>query len=173
MYEFYFRRRGVVEHYFILILGILLVVVVFIAGLRVSADLFCTNAIAKANNEVQHIKEIIRRVYAGAEGNIDTYDLIVPRGSTYCFLNGFIYIENDCVADGFEVEHLLVYNTLISDRLRLSPDRIPIIFKNNELDVAAATGALCLRPGSYSLRFERTFSQVNLIYIYGTTYEVE
>jgi len=161
-------RRAVADNFFVFIIAIMLVVVLFIAGGRVMNNLFCMNSVSATQSDVERFREIIKRVYAGAEQSLETYELNVPGGGRYCFIAGAVYIDAKCVSEEFPIDNLIVYNTFIDENVRANADDTEDILTSLETDIDRPPEIkICLTPGFYLAKFERTATKVNLKAVYG------
>ena len=161
-----YNTGGVVQHFFIIIISLFIVVMLFIVGFKVINELFCTHTVSALSSDVSRLKQKINRAYNSAIGEVVDYDINVPRGTKYCFRGGQVYIESRCVAKGFDIDHLIVHNTEIPPELRSVVNEMAVIIDEDAEDISTAT--ICLSPGFYRIKFERTKSKVNLIAIYGS-----
>ena len=164
---FWNNKRGIVEHFFEIIIGIFIIVVLFTVGYRVINHLFCMHVVSSASTDITNIREAVNRAYNSAVGSVEEVDLNVPMSTKYCIRGGQIYVEGRCIAEGFDVDHLIVHNTFIQDEIRPHVNEMAVIIdEDSARDISTAT--ICLTKGFYRLKFERTKSKVNLAYIYGT-----
>jgi hypothetical protein len=124
------------------------------------------NAVSSVANDVERVREILSRVYAGAEGSQDSLELHVPAGAKYCFTRGQVYVEAMCVSEGYKTPNLIVHNPQVDSGIRAKVEEMATLIEAAGSDTSTST--LCLTQGFYSVKFERTTSYVNLNSVFGT-----
>jgi len=159
-------QRGVINQFFVIIIGILLVVVLLLVGNKVLSNMFCMHSVSAVANDVERVRETLSRVYAGAEGSVDSLELHVPAKAKYCFIRGQIYIVGSCVSEGYKLPNLIVHNPQIDSEIRAKVEEMASLI--DAADDETSTSTLCLTAGFYSVKFERTAGHVNLYSVFGT-----